>query len=149
LVILKSPSIKLFDYFVNKGASINFIGDSFAFEEGESLEHEKKYALFDQFQTCLDFGRIKLDDLLTVDYNYDVPERKTEKDWREMLDEDGKITISKREYLYLQEQSQYLYDLVNTDKLLDHIKSLGGKTYDQLHEETEKKKERLKNETSN
>jgi len=92
-----------------------------AFEEGESLEYEKKHLLFGQYQTCLDFTQIKLDDLLTTDYNYDVPDKKIEGHHADI--EDGEITISQMEYLYLHEQSEYLFDLINTDKLLDHIKN--------------------------
>lgn len=130
LVILRAPSIQLFEYFLKKGANINFIGDTLAFEEGESLEYEKKHLLFGQYQTCLDFAQIKLDDLLTTDYNYDVPDKKIEGHHADI--EDGEITISKMEYLYLHEQSEYLFDLINTDKLLDHIKNSGGKTYEEL-----------------
>ncbi|MCB0462464.1 MAG: hypothetical protein R2816_01165 [Flavobacteriaceae bacterium] len=133
LVILRTPSIELFEYFVSKGADINFIGDTLAFEEEENLKYEKKHLLFGQYQTCLDFAQIKLDDLLTVDYNYDVPDKKIDNDWREVLDEDGEVKLGIREYLYLHEQSEYLYDLVKTDKLKDHIIYIGGKTYDELN----------------
>ncbi|MAN60210.1 MAG: hypothetical protein CMC08_10280, partial [Flavobacteriaceae bacterium] len=130
LVILRAPSKQLFEYFLKKGADINFIGDTLAFEEGESLEFEKKHLLYGQYQTCVDFAQIKLNDLLTTDYNYDVPDKKIEGHHTEV--ENGEITISKMEYLYLHEQSEYLFDLINTDKLLDHIKNSGGKTYEDL-----------------
>lgn len=135
LVVLREPSFQLFEYFLKKGADLNFIGDTLAFEEGESFEFEKKHLLWGRFQTCVDFTQIKLNDLLTVDYNYDVPDKKIDADWRDVSDEDGNITISKREYLYLHNQSEYLFDLINTDKLFEFMKSIGGKTYEELKKE--------------
>ncbi len=132
LVVLRAPSIELFEYFIKKGCDINFIGDTLAFEEGESLEFEKKHLLFGQYQTCLDFAQIKFDDSLSVDYNYDTPKCKIENDTEDFPDTDGEITISKSEYLYLHEQSKYLSDVVNTSKLIDYIKSSGGKEYEEL-----------------
>lgn len=131
LVILRCPGIELFNYFLKKGASINFIGDSLAFEEGENLEFEKKYAAQAQFMTCLDFTQFKLDDLLTVDYHFGTPPEDFQDYWSGIEDNE-EITISKQEYLNLLEQSRYLNDLISTDRLLDHIKSLGGKTYVEL-----------------
>ncbi len=113
LVILRAPSQQLFDYSLKKGANINFIGDVLAFEEGEGLEWEKEHLLDGRFQTCLEFAQVKLDDLLTSDYYYDVPAKKIDKDWRGITDEDGNITLSAREYLYLHEQAEYLNDLIN------------------------------------
>ncbi len=130
LVILKAPSIKLFEYFVKKGANINFIGDTLAFEEGANLEYEKEHLLYGRYQTCLDFAQVKLDDLLTTDYNYDVPNKKIIGNHRDTAE--GAIIISKSEYLYLYEQAEYLFNLINTDRLLDHIKYCGGKTYEEL-----------------
>ena len=131
LIILREPSIQLLEYFLKKGAEINFIGDTLAFEEGERLEYEKKYLLYGQYQTCLDFARIKLNDLLTTDYNYYVPNKKIEGHHTDV--EDGEITISKMEYLYLHEQTEYLFDLINTDKIIDYIELSGGKTYEELN----------------
>jgi hypothetical protein len=132
LVVLRSPSIELFEYFVKKGADINFIGDTWAFYSEEDKETERDLKMFEQYQTCLDFAQLKLDDLLTVDYNYSIPEKKINLDWRESHLVEGEITISKMEYLYLHEQSEYLNNLINTDKLKDHIVRIGGKTYEDL-----------------
>jgi hypothetical protein len=133
LVILRAPYIELFEYFIKKGANVNFIGDSWAFYTEEDKEIERKLQMFEQYQTCLDFAQLKLDDLLTVDYNYSVPENKLNLNWRESYLVDGEITISKREYLYLHEQLEYLNNLINTDKLKDHIIRAGGKTYEELN----------------
>ena len=132
LVILRAPSKELFDYFIKKGANINFIGDCYAFETEETINHETKELEIERYSTCLDFAQLKLDDMLVIDYNYDVPEKIIDGNWRELTEDDGEITISKNEYLYLYEQSEYLFDLINTDKLLVHIKNSGGKTYEEL-----------------
>ena len=136
LVVLRAPSTDLMAYFIEKGADLNFIGDTLAFEKGKNLEFEKKYLLFNQYQTCLDFAQIKLNDLLTVDYSYEVPKRKVDLDWRELIDENDTINLSKREYLYLHEQAEYLHDLIKTDKLMDYIKLKGGKTFEELPKKT-------------
>lgn len=141
LVVLRAPSFQLFEYFLKKGADINFIGDTLFFEEGESLEFEKKHLLYGQFQTCVDFTQIKLNDLLTTDYNFDVPGKRSEGDWRDTTHEN--ITISKSEYLYLYEQSEFLFDIINTDRLFDHMKRIGGKTYEELKKEGKHYKKQL------
>ena len=141
LVVLKSPSFELFEYFVRKGASINFIGDTMAFETEEAIEDEEEYLLYGRYLTCLDFAEIKLNDLLTTDYNFGPPKYGLIDDLRR-IDDDVEITIPKWEYLYLLEQSQYLFDLVKTDKLTDHLKSIGGKTYEALKQELKNKRQR-------
>jgi len=131
LVVMKA-SKKLFDYFLRKGANINFIGDSYAFETEETIQQEIEKFGMKRYSTCLDFAELKLSDDLTVRYNYAVPEVKEYfASWQE-IDDKEEITIPKRDYYYLVEQSQYLHDLIHTDRLVDHIKSLGGKTYVQL-----------------
>lgn len=132
LVVLRAPYKELFDYFVKKGANINFIGDSYAFEDAESLEYELKHSLFERYQTCLDFAQLKLDDMLLIDYNYDVPDKKVDGDRSSLAEDAGDMTISIREYLYLYEQSEYLFNLIFTDRLVDHIKNSGGKTFEEL-----------------
>ena len=66
-------SADLFDYFLSKGADINFIGDPYAHEEPEYIENELK--LDDRrYTTCLDFARMKLNGLLGSDYQYQRPD---------------------------------------------------------------------------
>jgi hypothetical protein len=133
LVVMKS-SRQLFDYFLRKGANINFIGDSYAFETEETIKRETEEIGIERYSTCLDFAKLKLADNLTVDYNYSVPDTKGQiTPWQD-IDHKEEITITKRDYYYLVEQSQYLHNLIHTDRLVDHIKSLGGKTYKQLSE---------------
>jgi len=131
-LVAYQSSRQLFDYFVGKGASLNFIGDIYAFESEETIKNEVGDNLNLRYWTCLDFVGIVLADALTVDYNFHVPEV-TEYDthWSDCNDKD-EITIRKKDYYYLIHQSQYLHNLIHTDRLIDHIKSLGGKTYQQL-----------------
>ena len=130
---IDKASRKLFDYLLYKGASINFVGDSFAFDNPDSsmLEMDE----LNQFATCLDFAELKLADALTTDYNYSVPEEEENNvSWPD-IDDKEEIIIRKQDYYYLLEQAQYLKALIHTDRLIGHIKSLGGKTYQPLSHE--------------
>lgn len=129
LVILRIPSIPVFDYFLGKGAVVNFIGDNRAFEDGKFLKEED---LNGRYETCLDFIELRLADLLLIDYSYTVPEKKINGYYTDSKIKGEKITITKEEYLYLHEQSEYLHTLIETGKLKDHIVRLGGKTYREL-----------------
>ena len=131
LVVLRWPVIELFDYFIKKGANVNFISDTLAFEKAEDLEFEEKHLLFGQYQTVLDFAQIKLDDKLSCDYNYGLPESEPEQSCNEVNNNET-VTINKAEYLELQEQSWYLKDLVHTSNLIDYLKTIGGKTFEEL-----------------
>ncbi len=131
LVVLRWPIIELFDYFTKKGANINFISDTLAFESAEDLEFEEKQLLFGRYQTALDFAQIKLDDKLSCDYYYGLPQSEPEQPC-DNVNNNEIVTISKAEYMELQEQSWYLKDLVHTSRLIDYIKSLGGKTFEEL-----------------
>jgi len=124
-------SQQLFAYLLQQGASINFIGDCYAFETEETIKKEVGDNLHLRYSTCLDFAELVMADTLTVDYNYSVPEKIEDITWHE-IDNKEEIKVKKKEYYYLLEQSQYLHDLIHTDRLVDHIKSLGGKTYLQL-----------------
>ncbi len=48
LVVLRAPHIQLFDYFIDKGAKLNFVS--------------KASDKYDQSQTCLDFAEMKFYD---------------------------------------------------------------------------------------
>jgi hypothetical protein len=124
-------SQNLFDYFISKGADINFIGDPYAFEEDEYIRNELK--LEDRrYATCLDFARIKLADLMSTDYHYQRPDwTGIDAPWAE-IDPSEEMTVSKRFYAYLVEQSQYLYELIHLNQLIDLIIKSGGKGYSEL-----------------
>lgn len=133
LIVLRTPSIEIFKYFIDKGASVNFIADTLAFEEEENLNYENDNLLFRRFQTCLDFTQIQLDNLLGIDYNYDIPDNKVDSNLTNLYDQKKEITLDVNDYLYLYEQSEYLHHLVSISKLKDFIIQIGGKTYKQLN----------------
>lgn len=124
-------SQQLFDYLLRYGAKLNYVGDKYFNESEETIKREVESASM-RYWTCLDFAGLKLADMLTVDFQF------AEMSWDKVKDIDpeeepvGNITISKREYINLLEQSKYLHDLIKLDGLVDHIKSLGGKTYEEL-----------------
>lgn len=129
LVIQKAPSYQLFEFFINKGADLNFIGDTFAFEDEESLKFEIENYSATRYQTCLDFANQKSADLLGNDFGFDVPNNKS------LNMKDDNITLTKSEYLYLYNQSQYLFDVVNTERLIGFIKQIGAKTFEELEKD--------------
>lgn len=125
-------SQQLFDYLLRYGAKLNYVGDKYFNESEETIKREVEHNTM-RYWTCLDFAGLKLADMLTVDFQF------AEMSWDKVKDIDpeeeepvGNITISKRVYINLLEQSKYLHDLIKLDRLVDHIKSLGGKTYEEL-----------------
>lgn len=131
LAVHKS-SQQLFDYFLRKGANVNFISDSYAYETEEIIKSETIAFENERYSTCLDFAELKLADMLTVDYNYSVLDAdEAINHWSDM-DSKEEITIRKRDFYYLVEQSQYLKDLIHSVRLVDYIKSIGGKKYEEL-----------------
>jgi len=124
-------SMNLFDYLLSRGADINFIGDPYAFEDDEYIRNELK--LEDRrYTTCLDFGMLKLSEMMNSDYHYQRPDwTGIDTPWAE-IDPKEEITVSKRYFAYILEQSQYLYELIHLNSLIQHIKERGGKNYAQL-----------------
>ncbi len=125
-------SENLFDYLLSKGADINFVGDPYAFEDDEYIRNELK--LEDRrYSTCLDFGVMKLSDMMGSEYHYQRPDwTGIDAPWAE-IEPSEEITVSKRYYAYLVEQSQYLYELIHLNNLIDHIRKLGGKTFSDIN----------------
>ena len=128
----------LFDYFLRNSAKLNYVGDEYIAESEETIKREVEEDV-QRYSTCLDFAGLKMADMLTVDFNC------REMSWDKLKDFNleelvGDITISKRDYLELLEQSKYLHDLIKLDGLIDHIKSLGGKEYSELKEERKARK---------
>jgi hypothetical protein len=124
-------SQNLFDYLLSKGAGINFVGDPYAFEDDEYIRTELK--LEDRrYATCLDFAELKIRDMMGTDYHYQKPDwTGIEAPWAE-IDASEEITVSKRFYAYLVEQSQYLYELIHLNLLIEHIRKSGGKGYNEV-----------------
>ena len=125
-------SQNLFDYFISKGADINFIGDPYALEDDDYVRSELK--LEDRrYATCLDFALMKQSELMTSDYHYERPDwTGIDTPWAE-IDPSEEMTMSKRYYAYILEQAQYLYDVIHLNNLIDHIKQSGGKSYRELN----------------
>ena len=121
-------SQNLFDYLLSKGANINFIGDPYAFEDDEYVRTELKIE-DRRYATCLDFARLKLTEMMSSDYHYQQPDwTGIDVPWAE-IDPSEEMTVSKRFYAYLIEQSQYLYELIHLNQLIEHIQKSGGKGY--------------------
>lgn len=125
-------SRQLFDYLLLKGASINFIGDRAAFNSPDQNLTNNDFV--DRYQTCLDFAENKLADALTSDYNYSIPEKADNLEWSD-IENYEEINVKKQQYYYLIEQAGYLQDLIHTNRLIQHIRSLGGKSFQQLTQE--------------
>jgi hypothetical protein len=130
-VAINHTSRQLFDYFLRNGAKLNFIGDKYKGESDDTIKHEVEDDN-QRYYTCLDFAQLKLDDMLTCDYDINKDAWNMVKNFDPNEEADGNITIRKIEYLQLLEQSEYLHDLIKLDRLVDHIKSLGGKEYSEL-----------------
>ena len=128
MVILKS-SLQLFEYFVRKGANINFIGDQYAYETEDSINQETLEWGLTRYYTCLDFALLKLEDDFLIHYNFKVPSK--EDIVHQELKED-RVVIEKEALNDLLEQAQYLKNLIFTDKIITFIKLNGGKTYVEL-----------------
>jgi hypothetical protein len=124
-------SENLFNYLLSKGANINFIGDPYAFEDDEYVRSELK--IEDRgYATCLDFARKKLSEMMGTEYRYQRPDwTGIEASWSE-IDPSEEMKISKRYHAYLVEQSQYLFELIHLNRLIEHIRKSGGKEYHEL-----------------
>lgn len=129
LVILRAPSKEIFDYFVRRGAAINYVGDRFAHYTQDEIQKEIN-SEEERYQTCLDYANEYNRELHSIYYNF-VPAKESELEQISIL-EAKNITISKSDYENLLEQSNYLSKLISVDSLVDHIKALGGKTFDGL-----------------
>ncbi|MDZ4758754.1 MAG: hypothetical protein SGJ10_11555 [Bacteroidota bacterium] len=70
--------------------------------------------------------------MVSTDYNFSVPDKPEEDLHSTEIKDDEKITVNRSTYYYLIEQAEYLRELVHTDNLFYHIKSLGAKTYGDL-----------------
>ncbi|OFX48518.1 MAG: hypothetical protein A2046_02525 [Bacteroidetes bacterium GWA2_30_7] len=136
-------SQKLFDYLLLKGANINFIADSCAFEPDKIAEPKVTNNLFarwdikkrdeyniERYSTCLDYAELNYDDMLSVDYTFTVSVLNEDiSDWKS---NNESFQITKSEYYKLIQQVKYLEDIIKTSNFIDYIKSLGGKTYEKL-----------------
>ena len=124
-------SLNLFNYLLAKGADINFIGDPYASEDDEYVRTELKIE-DRRYATCLDFAQLKLTEMMSSDYHYQRPDwTGIDAPWAE-IDPSEEMKVSKRFYAYLVEQSQYLYELIHLNQMIEHIRKSGGKGYSEL-----------------
>lgn len=137
-LVVDNVSFTMFEYFVKNGANINFIGDT-NFIAQEELEDGDE----SNFNTCLDFANIKYADMLYVDYNFRVPFHEEDEQFGPLYNPKEEITITKEFYFNLVNQAQYLQNLVFLDKLIGHLKSSGGKTYEELKTTKEELRARI------
>lgn len=111
-LVASKADIQLFDYFVRQGAIINYV-------------IKRTDRVGEEYCTCLDF----LLEIYTDKFDsYDAAPFDTEFEDRD-LDEEGSIQISKSEYNILKWHSYCLYKIIYLDRLINHIKTRGGKTY--------------------
>ena len=129
--VAENASIPLFDYFLEKGADINFIGDSYAFETQETINLEVVENEIERYYTCLDFAELNVDDMLAIespDYENVIPEKISAED----IDKNGQILIDANKYNRLVSKVNYLQDLLSANYMINHIKKRGGKSYQEL-----------------
>jgi len=121
----------LFNFLLKNNASINYIVDMYYYESKETIKDEVGSTKNERYLTCLDFAELQLADMLTVDYNYTIPKHDTSIKLSDIDSGEG-ISVQKKQYYYLLEQAKYLKDVIETSNLISHIKSCGGKTYEEL-----------------
>lgn len=113
-----APYIELFEYFIDKGAKINFYH--------KQNEDDDSY---DDFKTCLDNVETIIEDTVTDDlegYYYNVKSNYS-------TIYDNKVCVDKEEYEQLIEQSSLLFNLRKLTILRNHIVATGGKRYCELN----------------
>lgn len=121
----------LLQYFIRNGANINFIGDScYNLTETEIDANREFYE--PRHETCLDFAYEKYYNMLGHEYDF-YPSYEPIENRRDEENVLEKIEITKGEYFDLIEQALYLQELIQMDRIVDYIKSIGGKAYDEIH----------------
>ena len=112
LVVLNAPHIEVFDYFIEKGAKLNFYN--------KTNDDEK--------QTCLDFAEMKFyEDVSDSELNYFTD---IDPNFATILND--KICIDRSDYSELLKKSKLLKDIYDTYKIINHIIAIGGKRYSEI-----------------
>ncbi len=130
LVVCKAPHLKLVNYFIKKGACINFVGDTLAFVPKESLEFAEIHLDGNRYQTCLDFADAELDNLISKDLSFDFKSIGPKFICEDPLSQRSRMLIDTNEYSELYAQKQYLRRIILTRRVIDYLKALGAKNYD-------------------
>jgi len=130
-LVAYNGSTVLLDYFIEKGADINFVGDRAFFDPDEYSDDESG-----RFWTCLDFMQLVLDDTTLLDYDKIPFKIEIPDNWWH-IGPDEKITINKRDLYELADKANLLDYIISVIEMTDNIKSIGGKTYEELNKTSE------------
>lgn len=128
LVILKTPYLAVLDYFLKKGACINFVGDALALVSEDAFEYEKMYLRRERYQTCLDYAEEKLQKLISSKTSFNTSRDKFEY-FESQENDHGDILLDSASYYELKKQSNFLKDIILTKRMVDYLKYLGAKSY--------------------
>jgi hypothetical protein len=133
-VLYQCPMPELLDYFISKGADINYFADLLAVE-GEPFDDHDGMEDNWRYQTTLDSIEFEMQERLRSWYEYTVPEQRFPGRFLagfSQADDDVRVFIPKGEYLSLLSQAEYLKRLVDLQTLKDYVIALGGKRYLEL-----------------
>ncbi|WP_395052205.1 hypothetical protein [Flavobacterium sp.] len=111
IVIKYAPHVEIFEYFIDRGANINFY---------DTQDEEP--------ETILDYSNSKIDDTLF----YDLSELYYNVKSNYSTIHNDKVCVNKEDYEQLINQSSLLYNLRYTTILRNHIIATGGKTFRKL-----------------
>ncbi len=113
-----APYIEIFEYFIDKGAKINFYH-----------KKEEDFVGYYDFKTCLDNIEEIIEDTVLDDlegYYYNVKSNYS-------TIHNNKVCVDKEEYEQLIAQSSLLFNLRKITILKNHIIATGGKRYRELN----------------
>ena len=129
LVICKAPYLKLVNYFIKKGACINFTGDVLAFVSKKHVEFAKMHLDGNRYQTCLDFAEAELDNLISKDISFNFKNPGPKFVCEDPVTNSSRMLIDTSEYAELYAQKQYLSRIILTRRICDYLKALGARNY--------------------
>ena len=129
LVVCKAPYLKLVNYFIKKGACINFTGDVLAFVSKKNVEFAKMHLDGNRYQTCLDFAETELDNLISKDVSFNFKMSGPKFVCEDPTNESSRMLIDTSEYSELYAQKQYLCRIILTRRIIDYLKALGARNY--------------------
>lgn len=115
LIVLNAPHIQLLDYFIDKGAKLNYA--------------PKPSDKYDEIQTCLDYAEMKFYDAVSeneFEFSSDINPN------LDLIHQEEMVCINKSDYLGLIERAKKLNDIYETYKLINHIIAIGGKRFAEL-----------------
>lgn len=129
LVIYRAPHLKLLNYFIKKGACVNFTGDTLAFVDEKDLEFAKMHLDGCRYQTCLDFAESELNDLISKDLHFECSTPKLRLNIDDGSENMNKLLINADEYAELQAQKLYLKRIILTKRIIDYLKCIGARNF--------------------